>query len=128
MPEEHELDLDKFHEEIHERVEREGDRMLKAIALTTKIYAAFAAVDPLKDEGTVKKALLTKTEADLRKAEASDQWADYQAKGIKAAIQAASESAWTAAGKAPPPSFAIEQQRYASKQHELSAVAHEKES
>jgi hypothetical protein len=127
MPEEPELDLDKFHEEIHERVEHERDWILKAIALTTALFAAFAAVAALQAGGTVNEALLLKTEATRLQAEASDQWADYQAKGIKAAIQAASESAWTAAGKAPPPSFAIEQQRYASKQHELSAVAHDKE-
>ncbi len=127
MPEEPELDLDKLHEEIHEEVEHEGGRMLKAIALTTAIFAAFAAVAALQAGGTVNEALLLKTEATRLQAEASDQWAAYQAKGIKSAIQKASESAWTAAGKTPPPSFAIERQRYAHEQHDLSEVAHNKE-
>ena len=113
MPEEPELDLDKLHEEIHEEVEHEAGWILKPIALTTAIFAAFAAVAALQAGGTVNEALLLKTEATRLQAEASDQWAAYQAKGIKSAIQQASESAWTAAGKTPPPSFAIERQRYA---------------
>jgi hypothetical protein len=127
MPEEPELDLDKLHEEIHEEVEHEGGRMLKAIALTTAIFAAFAAVAALQAGGTVNEALLLKTAATSLQAEASDQWAAYQAKGVKSAIQQASESAWTAAGKTPPPSFAIERQRYAREQYDLSEVAHAKE-
>jgi len=51
----------------------------------------------------------------------------YQAKGIKSAIQAASESAWVALGKNPPRSFADEQQRYAREQVELAQVARQKE-
>lgn len=127
MPEEPEIDLDKLHEAIHEEVEREGGWMLKAIALTTAIFAAFAAVAALQAGGTVNEALLLKTEATRSQAEASDQWAAYQAKGIKSEVQAASESAWIAAGKTPPPSFAVERQRYAREQHELSKVAHDKE-
>ena len=44
MPEEIEVDTDKLHEEIHEEVEREGGWLLKAIALTTALFAALAAV------------------------------------------------------------------------------------
>jgi len=127
MPEESELDLDKLHEAIHEEVEHEGGWMLKAIALTTALFAAFAAVAALQAGGTVNEALLLKTEATRLQAEASDQWAAYQAKGIKSAIQQASESVWIAAGKTPPPSFAIERQRYMREQHDLSEVAHAKE-
>jgi hypothetical protein len=127
MPEESELDLDKLHEAIHEEVEHEGGWMLKAIALTTALFAAFAAVAALQAGGTVNEALLLKTEATRLQAEASDQWAAYQAKGIKSAIQQASESAWIAAGKAPPPGFAIERQRYVREQHDLSEVARAKE-
>ena len=44
MPEEPELDLDKLHEEIHEEVEHEAGWILKPIALTTAIFAAFATI------------------------------------------------------------------------------------
>jgi hypothetical protein len=128
MPEEPEVDTDKLHEEIHEQIEREGGgAMLKVIALTTAIFAAFAAVAALRAGGTVNEALVLKTEATRLQAEASDQWAAYQAKGIKSAIQLASESAWIAAGKTPPPSFELERQRYSREQADLTQIAHEKE-
>ena len=127
MPEEPELDIDKLHEEIHEAVEREGGWMLKAIALTTALFAALAAVAALRAGGTVNEALVFKTDATRLQAEASDQWAEYQAKGIKSAIQQASESAWIAAGKQPPSSFALERGRYAREQGKLAQSAHEKE-
>src|SRR6202521_5336048 len=87
MPEEPELDIDKLHEEIHEEVEREGGVLLKVIALTTALFAALAAVAALLAGGTVNEALVLKTEATRLQAEASDQWADYQAKGIKSALR-----------------------------------------
>ena len=123
MPEEIEVDTDKLHEEIHEEVEREGGWLLKAIALTTALFAALAAVAALRAGGTVNEALVMKTEATRLQAEASDQWAAYQAKGIKSAIQ----SAWLALGKQPPASFAEERQRYAHEEADLARVAHDKE-
>jgi len=127
MPEEIEVDTDKLHEEIHEELEREGGSMLKMIALTTALFAALAAVAALRAGGTVNEALVMKTEATRLQAEASDQWAAYQAKGIKSAIQHASESAWLALGKQPPASFDEERQRYAHEQADLARVAHDKE-
>ncbi len=127
MPEEIEIDTDKLHEEIHEEVEREGGSMLKAIALTTALFAALAAVAALRAGGTVNEALVLKTEATRLQAEASDQWTAYQAKGIKSAIQRASESAWLALGKQPPASFDEERQRYAREQAEIAAVARDRE-
>src|SRR5579863_5486719 len=127
MPEEIEIDTDKLHEAIHEEVEREGGSLLKAVALTTAIFAALAAVAALRAGGTVNEALVLKTEATRLQAEASDQWAAYQAKGIKSAIHQASESAWLAQGKEPPPSFSEERQRYTREQAEIERVAREKE-
>jgi hypothetical protein len=127
MPEEIEIDTDTLDERIHEEVEREGGSLLKMIALTTAVFAALAAVAALLAGGTVNEALVLKTEATRLQAEASDQWAAYQAKGIKSAIQLASESAWVALGKKPPASFSEERQRYAREQAELARVAHEKE-
>jgi hypothetical protein len=127
VPEEIEIDTDTLDEKIHEEVEREGGSLLKMIALTTAVFAALAAVAALLAGGTVNEALVLKTEATRLQAEASDQWAAYQAKGIKSAIQLASESAWVALGKKPPASFSEERQRYAREQAELARVAHEKE-
>jgi hypothetical protein len=127
VPEEIEIDTDTLDEKIHEELEREGGSMLKMIALTTAVFAALAAVAALRAGGTVNEALVLKTEATSLQAEASDQWAAYQAKGIKSAIQLASESAWVALGKKPPASFGEERQRYEREQAELARVAREKE-
>jgi hypothetical protein len=51
---------------------------------------------------TVNEALVLKTEATRLQAQASDQWAYYQAKGIKADVEHAAESAWKATRQAPP--------------------------
>ena len=127
MPEEVEIDIDKLDDEIKEELEREGGTLLKAIALTTALFAALAAIAALRAGGTVNEALVLKTEATRLQAEASDEWAAYQAKGIKSAIQQASESMWIAQGKQPPASFADERQRYAHEQAELQQVARAKE-
>jgi hypothetical protein len=127
VPEAPEVDTDRLHEQIQEEVERDGRASLKGIALTTALFAALASVAALRAAGTVNEALALKAEATRLQAEASDQWAAYQAKGIKSAIQAASESAWIALGKNPPRSFGAEQQRYAREQAELAQLARQKE-
>ncbi|MGH7836381.1 MAG: DUF4337 family protein [Candidatus Binataceae bacterium] len=124
MPEEPEVENAEL-EERHE--EAEARRLLRAIALSTAILAALAAVAALYAGGTVNEALVLKTEATQLEAQASDQWADYQAKGIKGAIQAEIEAAWLAAGKQPPSVIAGERQRYAREQTQIARVAHERE-
>src|SRR5450755_4805012 len=120
MPEGPEIDTDKLHEAIQEAMEKEGGSFLKQIALTTALLAACAAIASLRAGATVNEALVLKTEATRLQAEASDQWTAYQAKGIKSAIQQASESAWLALGKQPPASFGQERQRYAREQAEIA--------
>jgi hypothetical protein len=127
MPEEQEIDTDKLHEAIHDSLERKGGNFLRRIALTTAVLAAFAAVASLEAGATVNEALLLKTEATRDQAEASDQWAYYQAKGIKAAVQEASRTAWLALDKPAPAEFAQTAERYAHEQQEIQKQAEEKE-
>ena len=127
MPEGPEVELEKLHEAIKEELEHEGGRFLKRIALTTAILAALAAIASLRAGATVNEALVLKTEAARLQAEASDQWAFYQAKGLKAAVQEASSSSWIAIGKEPPAKYAEEQKRYRAEQVEIKAKAEEKE-
>jgi hypothetical protein len=127
MPEDVEVETERIDEQIKEQLEREGGSLLKAIALTTALFAALAAVAALRAGGTVNEALLLKTEATRLQSEASDQWTVYQAKGIKAAIQQADESSWAAQGKQPPATFATERERYSHEQLEVEQVAREKE-
>jgi len=103
MPEQPEVETERLHEAIHEELERAGGTMLRRIALTTAVFAALAAIAALEAGDTVNEALVLKTEAGRLQAQASDQWAYYQAKGIKAAVRAAEASSWTAVGKPAPP-------------------------
>lgn len=127
MPEEIEVDTDKLREAIHEEFEHEGGNLVKAIALSTSLLAAFAAVAALQAGATVNEALALKTEATGLQAQASDQWAFYQAKGIKQAVAEASESAYRAIAKDPPATYAEREQRYAKEQEEIKEKALEKE-
>jgi hypothetical protein len=83
----------------------EGGSFLKQNALTTAILAA------LKAGATVNEALLLKTESTRLQTQASDHWAFYQAKGLKAAVQEATAASWETAGKPVP-----------KKLHELAAL------
>jgi uncharacterized protein DUF4337 len=127
MAEGPELETEKLQEAIHETLEREGGRFLRRIALTTAILAAFAAVASLEAGATVNEALLLKTEATRDQAEASDQWAYYQAKGIKAAVQEASRTAWLALDKPAPAEFDRNAERYGREQQEIQKAAQAKE-
>lgn len=127
MPEEQELDTEKLHEAIKEELEKEGGSFLRQIALTTGILAVLAALASLQAGATVNSALALKTEAVQLQSQASDQWAYYQAKGVKAAVQEASRTAWLAIGKEPPAGYAQKMQRYAEEQEEIGKKAKEKE-
>ena len=123
MPEGPEVETEKLHEAIHEELEKEGGAFLRGVALTTALLAALAAIASLQAGATVNEALALKSEVTRLQAEASDQWAFYQAKGIKAAVQQASASAWKAQGRTPPPEFDAEARRYADEQKTIRAEA-----
>jgi hypothetical protein len=127
MPEGPEVDLDKLREQIDEEIERKGGQLVRMIALTTAILAAFAAIASLKAGATVNEALVLKTESTQLQARASDQWAYYQAKGIKGAVAAATVSTWRAAGKQPPPALDSSVAKYAADQKAIADSAHEME-
>ena len=123
MPEGPEVDLDDIHERIHEAVEHEGGRLLRLVALTTAFLAALAAVASLQAGATVNEALVMKTESTQLQTRASDQWAYYQAKGIKGAVAQASATPWQAAGKPVPAALTESAQRYVAEQREIAKEA-----
>ena len=127
MPEEMEVQTESVHETVNESVERKDDWLLKAIALTTALLAILATIAALRAAATVNEALMLKAEATRHQAEASDQWAYYQAKGVKAAVQEASRTAWLAIGKEPPADFKEAVKRYADEQQQLEKMARQKE-
>src|SRR5438128_10345578 len=124
MPEGAEVDTEGLRETM---LEPPTDRRLRNIALTTAMLAALGAVAALQAGSTVNEALVLKTESTRLQAEASDQWAYYQAKGLKAAIKEAAGSSWAANGKDQPPEYASDIRRYEGEQKEIQAKARELE-
>jgi len=127
VPEGPEVETDNLRERIQEEQEREGGSFLKNIALTTAVFAVFAAIAALRAGATVNEALLERTEATRLQSEASDQWAFYQAKGLKASAEESSRASWLALGKEPPAEYAERKARYAEEQTEIEKKAREKE-
>ena len=127
MPEGPEVDTDKLRETIDEEIEKEGGTLLRTIALSTAILAALAAIASLKAGGTVNEALALKTESTRLQAEASDQWAYYQAKGLKATVTEVSRNTWIALDKTPPAELAKNEERYAEDQKKSKEKAEELE-
>ena len=124
MPEEIEIDTDKLRETIDEEVERAGGgRLLRWISLTTGILAALAAIASLRAGATVNEALVLKTEATRLQAQASDQWAYYQAKGIKGAVALSEMNSWNALGKQAPSALSSEAARYSAEQDTIRKAA-----
>ncbi len=127
MPEEIEIDTDSLRERIEEPREKFGGSFLRWISLTTAVLAALAAIASLKAGSTVNEALVLKTDATRLQAQASDQWAYYQAKGIKGAVAQSEINAWEVSGKSAPPGLAKESARYVAQQDSISEKATELE-
>lgn len=127
MPEDVEIDTDKLRETIDEEIEREASSLLRGIALTTAVLAALAAIASLEAGDTVNEALALKTEAARLQSEASDQWAYYQAKGLKSVVFEAQRNVWQALDKPPPAELGAEAQRYADDQKKSRDKAKELE-
>lgn len=127
MPEEIEVDTDSLREKIAEQHEKHGGSFLRGISLTTALLAALAAIASLKAGATVNEALVLKTDATRIQAQASDQWAYYQAKGIKGAVAQSAINSWKAAGKSAPPALSTETVRYTAQQDSISRKATELE-
>jgi hypothetical protein len=82
-----------------------------------------ASVAALRAGATVNHALLLRTDATQLQSQASDQWAYYQAKGVKGAVQEAIRATWLAAGKEPPASAEEKIARYEKEQEAIKEKA-----
>lgn len=91
MPED-EFETTEFKEKLEEATERAVEAAehramwVVALSFSTAIIAVFAAIASLESGTYSNEALMQKNEALLSQAKASDQWAYYQAKGIKGVI------------------------------------------
>ena len=77
--EEAEVPLEHLHEEIHHHAEHGGEKWISWVALSTAILAVLAAIAGLLSGSHANEAM-------MKQIESADQWAFYQAKGIKAVV------------------------------------------
>ena len=97
MPEE-EFETTEFKERLEEATERAVEaagqrlRWVTYLSFTTALIAVLAAIAALESGTFSNDALMEKNAAVLAQAKASDQWAYYQAKGVKAVIYTAQGS------------------------------------
>ena len=79
--------IDELEEERKEHsIEEKKIAWIKYVALTTALIAVLAAIATMESNMHTNEALLSKNSSILSQARASDQWAYYQAKGIKGII------------------------------------------
>jgi rubrerythrin len=94
---EEELETAELKEKIDEHVEhaahaagahgaKDTPSWTRYLSLSTAVIAVFAAVASLMSGSASNEAILDKSEAMLHQSQASDQWAFYQAKGLKGAL------------------------------------------
>jgi len=81
---EDEYEVPSPHErELEEAVEKERDGLTQNIALMTAILATIGALISYQSGSAQNEAMFLKNQSILKQAEASDQWAFYQAKSMK---------------------------------------------
>jgi hypothetical protein len=114
--EEAEIPLEGLHEEIHHRAEHGGEKWISWVALSTAILAVLAAIAGLLSGMHANEAMMSQIES-------SDQWAYYQAKGIKAAVLDAKMSLSGAANE----EDKTKAERYQEEQKEIQTEANEKQ-
>jgi hypothetical protein len=120
MPEEIEVPTEKLHESIHEEAEKSGEKWVLGVALSTAILAVLAALSSLMAGHHANEALIEQIQA-------SDQWAYYQAKGIKAAVLESKIETLFALGKQTSIKDEEKFKDYKKEQKEIEEQAKEKE-
>jgi Domain of unknown function (DUF4337) len=115
--EEAEVPLENLHEEIHHSAEHSGETWISWVALSTAILAVLAAIAGLLSGMHANEAMMSQIES-------SDQWAYYQAKGIKAAVLDAKMSLSGAANE----EDKTKAERYQEEQNEIQKEANDTQS
>ena len=119
--------MDEAAEHALEAAEDRRSKWIVYLSFATALIAVFAAIAALESGAYSNEALMQKNDALLAQSKASDQWAYYQAKSVKAAVYAAQ----AAAAKASNPELAAkdeaEANRYAAEEKEISQAATELE-
>jgi hypothetical protein len=139
MPEE-DLETAELKEQIDQRVEDHEHHehhahaspqalpgWLRYLSLSTAMIAVFAAVASLESGSNSNEAILEKSEAMLNQSQASDQWAYFQAKGLKATLSEGEAAIITDGKPELAAKLAGEAKRYRGETEEIQKVARELE-
>jgi hypothetical protein len=116
MPEEIEVPTEHLHEDLEESAEKSKENWIMGVALSSAILAVFAAVSALLAGSHANEAMLSQLKA-------SDQWAFYQAKGIKAAILATKNEMLTALKHKPSEEDLQKEEQYKEEQEKIKEDA-----
>lgn len=109
------MPLEQLHEEIHHQAHH-GEGWISWVALSTALLAVLAAIAALLSGARANEAMMSQIES-------SDQWAYYQAKGIKAAVL---EAKTTLSGVSSEQDRA-KAEKYQEEQNEIQTEARAKE-
>ena len=100
---------------------------LRFLSLSTAIIAVFAAVASLESGARSNEAILEKSEAMLNQSRASDQWAYFQAKGLKATLSEGEAAIVADTKPAVSAKLATDAVRYRRESDEIQKAARELE-
>jgi Domain of unknown function (DUF4337) len=132
MPEE-EFETMEFKEKLEEATERAVEAAehrslwIVYLSFSTALIAVLAAIAALESGAFSNEALIQKNEALLAQAQASDQWAYYQAKSVKAAIYASQAAATQSSNPVLANKAQQQANRYSKEEEEISKAAKERE-
>src|SRR5450830_1631126 len=94
MEEEYEVPSPHEHE-VEEAIEKNRDGLTQKIALMTAVLATVGALISYQSGSAQNEAMFLKNQSILKQAEASDQWAFYQAKSVKSHLDDATAALTT---------------------------------
>lgn len=100
---------------------------LVQLSLSTALSAVLAAIASLQAGGYANESLLEKNDAVLHQSKAADEWARYQAKGVKLNIYAAQAEGIEATNAAAAEKLRERTKRYEEEQREIEKAAREEE-
>ena len=122
-----EVPLESAQEHINHHAEHlaEGKEWVLGVALSSAIFAALAAVASLLAGHHVNEALIAQIDANNHNIAASDRWAEYQAKSIKATVLSSRLEVFRALDKPVSAQDEEKVKKYESEQEEISKKARE---
>ena len=119
--EEIEVPTEHLHEQLSESAQESGGKWILKVALTAAILAVFAAITALLAGHYANESMIEQLQA-------SDQWAYYQAKGIKFVVVDSKIDLLHQLGKTVDPKDKEKADQYKEEQKEIEKTAREKES